>query len=178
MDPPLLVLDLDETLVWARREPREPRDFEVGEYAITLRPHLETFLSGIAGDWEVGVWTSSGEQYAADVVDRVFSSPSELSFVWDADRCVAKTNPETGATYMVKDLKKLKRRGFRLERVLVVDDSAEKLERNRGNHIRVRPFEGDPADDELLDVLQFLRRVGDEPDFRRIDTRDWRSPRT
>ena len=171
MDLPLLVLDLDETLVWSRRSPREPRDFEVGEYAITKRPFLEVFLSAVMEDWQVGVWTSSGQLYAADVVDLIFPDPSGLAFVWAADRCVVKRNPDTGAQYAVKDLKKLKRRGFLLERILVVDDSPEKLERNYGNRLWVRPFEGDPHDRELLDVLQFLQGVVAVPDFRPLDKR-------
>ena len=68
---PLLILDLDETLLWAT--PNEPptHDFRAFHYYVTKRPHLDVFLAS-AFDWfDVAVWTSSGEHYAEAVVDRL-----------------------------------------------------------------------------------------------------------
>lgn len=69
----------------------------------------------------------------------------------------------------------MKRLGFALERVLMIDDSPEKLQRNFGNHLRVRPFIGDPSDTELRDLLPFLKHLSQKSNFRIIEKRGWRS---
>ncbi len=66
-------------------------------------------------------------------------------------------------------------KGFDLRRVLIIDDSPEKLQQNFGNHLQLRPFEGQPADRELLDVLPFLKSLKECDNFRKIEKRGWRS---
>jgi RNA polymerase II subunit A small phosphatase-like protein len=173
---PLLILDLDETLVWATREASEaPHDFRVFGYYVTKRPHLQTFLDRVFSWFDVAVWTSSGEHYASAVVTVIFENPSRLLFVWCASRCTERIDRETGEQYNLKDLKKVKRKGFPLERMLVIDDSPEKIGRQYGNHLRLHPFEGDTKDRELLDVLPFLDWIRTQDDFRRIEKRTWRT---
>jgi RNA polymerase II subunit A small phosphatase-like protein len=96
-------------------------------------------------------------------------------FVWNVSRCTQRFDPDTAEHYWLKDLKKVKRRGFQMQRVLMIDDSPEKLGRQYGNHLRLIPFEGDPEDRELLDVLPFLDWIRDRDDFRIIEKRDWRT---
>jgi len=57
----------------------------------------------------------------------------------------------------------------------VVDDSARKHERNYGNLVTVRPFEGDPADDELVHLERYLLALADVPNVRAIEKRGWRN---
>jgi len=172
---PLLILDLDETLVWATREASEaPFDFRVFGYYVTKRPHLQTFLENVFLWFDVAVWTSSGEHYASAVVAELFGDPSKLLFVWSSSRCTERIDRDSGEQYNLKDLKKVKRMGFTLTRSLMIDDSPEKLRRQYGNHLRLLPFEGDPDDRELLDVLPFLDWIRTQDDFRRIEKRNWR----
>jgi RNA polymerase II subunit A small phosphatase-like protein len=173
---PLLILDLDETLVWGTEAPPGTGfDFRAFRYFVTKRPNLDPFLSRTSAWFELAVWTSAGEEYAHRVVSEVFADPSTLAFAWSASRCTQRYDHETRKLYNVKDLKKVKRRGYALERVLVIDDSPEKLERNFGNHLRIAPFEGDPADRELLDLLPFLKWIKHQEDFRKIEKRNWRT---
>jgi RNA polymerase II subunit A small phosphatase-like protein len=172
---PLLILDLDETLVWATRElSAVPHDFRVFGYYVTKRPHLWVFLRQVFSWFDVAVWTSAGEHYASAVVAEIFDDPSQLLFVWSASRCTERIDRESGERYDLKDLKKVKRKGFPLERTLMIDDSPEKLGRQYGNHLRLHPFEGDAEDRELLDVLPFLDWLRMQDDFRRIEKRTWR----
>lgn len=172
---PLLILDLDETLVWASRdEPDAGYHFRTARYYVTKRPHLEPFLAQAFAWFDVAVWTSSGERYATTVIDRVFHDAPRLVFAWSSRRCTRRFDADTGELYWLKDLKKVKRIGFPLGRTLMIDDSPEKLERNYGNHLCVLPFEGDPADRELLDLLPYLDWIRTQDDFRTIEKRDWR----
>jgi RNA polymerase II subunit A small phosphatase-like protein len=74
----------------------------------------------------------------------------------------------------LKDLNKIKRRGFDLARVLIVDDTPQKVHRHYGNAVYVRPFLGDPADEELLHLRKYLRSVSAVDNVRRIEKRGWR----
>lgn len=75
----------------------------------------------------------------------------------------------------MKDLKKVRRAGFPLKRVLMIDDTSRKLERHYGNHLPIKPFLGDSSDTELLDVLPFLDWIRGESDFRAVEKRKWRT---
>src|SRR5262249_10303252 len=120
----LLVLDLDETLVFAERGLRAP-DFVVGPYGVRKRPHVDTFLDRVGGPFRLAVWTASSADYAHGVVRTLFGL-RELAFVWTSARCTLKYDYETHDFVQLKRLGKLRRRGWDLRRVLVVDDSPEK----------------------------------------------------
>jgi RNA polymerase II subunit A small phosphatase-like protein len=177
-DKPLLILDLDETLVHASEVPlaRAP-DFVVASYALYLRPGVAAFLDHVAQHYALAVWTSSSPLYARAVVDHVFADPTSLAFVWASDRCTLRRDLERDTWDQTKPLRKLRRRGYDLRRVLVVDDSPEKHTRNYVNLVIVRPFEGDPADDELASLSRYLEQLAAAPDFRRVEKRGWRKAR-
>jgi hypothetical protein len=69
---------------------------------------------------------------------------SRRIFFWCQDRCNRCRNPETHEEYWLKNLRKVKRLGHDLDRVLFVDDSHRNLERNYGNHIAIHPYQGHP----------------------------------
>jgi TFIIF-interacting CTD phosphatase-like protein len=174
---PTLILDLDETLVHATRQPldHEP-DFVVGPFVVYRRPFLNEFIAYCFEAFDVAVWTSSGREYADAVVRQVFGD-RPLQFFWTAERCTQRTNLETYERYNVKDLRKVRRLGISLEQTLMVDDSPEKLERAYGNHIWIPPFEGDKSDVELRHLGAYLKIIRPQPNFRIIEKRHWRSNR-
>jgi RNA polymerase II subunit A small phosphatase-like protein len=132
----LLILDIDETLLYATKDALgRPADFAVYDYYIYLRPHLERFLQYAFERFRVAVWTSSGSLYAGEVVDLIFPSRDVLDFFWTAERCAVRFDPEYQEQYKLKQLKKVRRRGYNLERVLVIDDTPKKHEQNYGNLI-------------------------------------------
>lgn len=130
MERALLILDLDETVVWAtEREPQHGFDFRAAEYFVRKRPHLDAFLHAVRGWYELAVWSSSDDAYAHHVVVNALGGASELHFVWGRSRCTQRLDFETHDLYFAKNLKKVQRKGFDLKRVLMVDDSPEKLRR-------------------------------------------------
>lgn len=175
MDKQLLILDLDETLVFGAEQPLDRDcDFQIGPYYVYKRPYLKEFLAAVSEWFELAVWSSAGGAYVQGIVEQIFPEPAALRFVWSRERCTQRLHPEWLDYYWLKNLKKVKRLGFSLDCVLMIDDSPEKLEQQFGNHLRVRPFVGQLEDRELHDVLPFLDRLRAIENVRAVEKRHWR----
>jgi RNA polymerase II subunit A small phosphatase-like protein len=171
----LLILDLDETLIYASETLLErPADFRVGRFYVYKRPHLAAFLEQCLSWFTVGVWTSASPAYARGIVEALFPVPSVPEFVWASDRCTRVYDTELCEYYWRKNLKKIQRKGYSRESIIVVDDTPQKWERSYGNLVRVAPFEGDSKDDELARLLVYLDHLRNEPNVRRVEKRNWR----
>ncbi len=175
MKDKLIILDLDETLIFSTPTKLSfQEDFIIGEYFIYKRPGLENFIRYIREYFQIAIWSSSSSDYAQSIVNKIFMESEILKFAWSRERCIAKLDLDTYEQYWIKDLKKVKKIGFDLEKILVIDDSREKLQRNYGNHIPVVPFKGDLKDDELSKLILYLDKIKDLESFRSIEKRDWR----
>jgi RNA polymerase II subunit A small phosphatase-like protein len=170
----LLILDLDETLVYASKERIRPdNDSVAGPYFVYFRPHLERFLKNLDEYYQIAVWTSSNSNYAEAVVDAL-PFVSEPVFVWSRERCTQFYDSEAHKFRYIKDLKKVRKRGYDLNRVVVVDDSPKKLTRSYGNHVHIEPFSGEPEDNELLHLEEYLISIADSKTVRSMEKRFWR----
>ncbi len=173
-DRKLLLLDLDETLVHARETPLErEEDFRVGQYFVYRRPYVGAFIAGVLARFDVAVWTSSGELYAAQVIERIFPAGA-LKFVWSSNRCTMTRDWNTGEFTNKKDLAKLKRQGYSLESIIAVDDTPSKYSRSYGNLVTVKEFVGDTGDDELPRLLRYLETLVAVENVRVLEKRRWR----
>lgn len=170
-----LMLDLDETLVYASEvELDRPADFRAVGYHVYRRPHLQAFLDHVLARYDVGVWTSSGSLYAEAVCAALFP-PQALRFAWSSGRCSLSRDWTTGEYLGRKRLQKLKRHGYRLERLIAIDDTPSKHAQNYGNLVCVSEYLGaDPHDDELLRLIAYIDALAGEPDVRKIEKRRWR----
>jgi RNA polymerase II subunit A small phosphatase-like protein len=170
----VLVLDLDETLVHASEVRLEhDQDFCVGPYFVYQRPYLAPFIASIGLDFDLGVWTASGEEYAAQVSERIFPT-GLLKFVWSSRRCTTARDWTTGQYTTIKNLGKLKKHGYRLESIIAVDDTPSVYARSYGNLVAVREFVGDRADAELPLLARYLHSLLPVPDVRTVEKRHWR----
>lgn len=183
----LLILDLDETLMHAREQALEEKEaFKVFHFYVYLRPFLKEFLEEIKEDFLVAVWSSASDDYVEAMVAQLFPKDYPLEFVWGRQRCTYRSKRfsehfgrylkdyETPFFYL-KSLDKVKRKGYQLERILIVDDSPEKTQNNYGNAIHPSEFTGSTADDELLYLLKYLKSLKDIVNVRRLEKRGWRS---
>ena len=171
----LLVLDLDETLLFADEKPIDrPHDHHVAPYYIYRRPYLEPFLAHVSKLFEIAVWTSSSPAYARAVCSHIFTEQFKPTFIWASDRCTPKRNVELDSWSSAKHLRKLKRKGYDLRNVLVVDDSPEKHTQNYGNLICIEPYFGNPADEELRFLATYLEHLASVPNVRKVEKRRWR----
>jgi RNA polymerase II subunit A small phosphatase-like protein len=149
-------------------------DFSAGEYHIYTRPHLERFIAFAMERFRVAVWSQSTSVYVRTIVENIFDDPARLVFAWGGERCTFVTNPAMRQYYWVKDLRKVRRLGYDLRRVIFIDDTARKLERSYGNLVRVQPFTGDAEDDELLHLIRYLDLLDREENIRVVEKRRWR----
>lgn len=173
-DKKLLVLDLDETLVFStERSLERPADLSVVGYHVYKRPHLDAFLDFAFSKFKVGVWTSSGRLYAEPLVAQLMPN-RPVEFVWSSGRCSLVRDWEEGGYSTQKRLAKLKKLGFKLEQIIGIDDTASKYARNYGNLVLAREFTGDFSDDELLHLIEYLVILEAEPNIRAVEKRRWR----
>lgn len=177
--PKLLILDLDETLVHARRDPlTDLYGFRVGPYYVYRRPYLQECLAFCRAHFTCAVWTSASTDYAAEVVAAIFPAEAPPHFVWSRERCtLRRIERETERMYTenvwLKNLKKVKRLGWDLDQVLMLDNTPRKLQLNYGNLIPIRDFTGDPEDIELLRLMHYLPTLRDCDNVRTVEKRRW-----
>lgn len=82
MKETLLVLDLDETLLYATKDKLEQReDFVVGPYYVYVRPNLAYFLSELAGDFKLAIWSSADDTYVYELVDKIKPDAVDFEFM-------------------------------------------------------------------------------------------------
>ncbi len=169
----LLILDLDETLIFSsEHELEQPADFRVGSYFTYKRPHLGLFLEMCFTHFEVAVWTAATEDYAIEIVKQIFATRA-LKFFWSRERCVLRYFEETGERIYTKPLTKVRKLGYNLERVIAVDDLAANYQDAYGNLVKIKRFLGDSSDTELLRLSQYLPRLAIIPNVRKLEKRRW-----
>jgi hypothetical protein len=64
----VLVLDIDETLVFSYKALPSPTDPRIVHYAMLLRPHVETFLLEVEQLFDLVFWTAGTASYCAAVM--------------------------------------------------------------------------------------------------------------
>ena len=183
----LLILDLDETLVYATDQQIEGEaDFSIFDFQVFKRPFLLEFLNEIKSDFLIAIWSSASDDSVEEVVKQIIPENLKLEFVWGRSRCSYRRNiiiDENGYYdsdpsnhhYYIKPLKKLKRQGYDLNKILIVDDSPHKSKDNYCNAIYPKAFMGDPDDMELKFLSKYLRSLKNKENVRSIEKRNWRS---
>lgn len=181
----LLILDLDETLIHATATRLgDDYAFQLYHYYVYKRPGLNAFIAGCAEKFQLAVWSSASDDYVAEVVKRIFPAEIKLAFVWGRSRCTPLVMPQTdeygyynlyGRSHYeyAKLLKKVRRLGFDVNRVLIVDDTPEKVRNCYGNAIYPTPFLGNPDDNELVILAEYLDSLKVAENTRSIEKRHW-----
>lgn len=164
----LLVLDLDETLIFANRKitDRTP-DFvtDLGR-AFYKRPYLDEFLNYCRHNFELGLWTQSSDGRLEDVAWNLFVG-FDLKFKWGRDHC----SKDEGGYPIIKDLRKIETElKIPLSKVIVVDDEQEHYTTEGKKNILkfVRPWHGELDDNYLERLPELLDMLGPVHDVRLV----------
>jgi RNA polymerase II subunit A small phosphatase-like protein len=181
-DGRLLILNMDETLLYATDQKLEEReldatiDFRFGPYYVYKRPGVDEFLARVSKYFQLALWSSGSDGYVRPIATAI-APECGWRFVWARSRCTTHYDSEW-MTYMYqKNLKKVKRLGYELARMLIVDDTPYKVANNYGNAIYISPFEGGSTDRELEHLADYLESIYDHPNYRTFEKRRWRSGR-
>jgi carboxy-terminal domain RNA polymerase II polypeptide A small phosphatase len=171
----LLILDLDETLIHATANQVDiQEDHRFDKYFIYKRPHLDNFLINISSHFTLGIWSSAGDEYVNEIVKLITPAQVQFELVWGRSKCSLKRDNTFDTYFFSKKLDKLKSKGFKLEKILIVDDSPEKASNNYGNAIYIKQYVGDKTDTELLLLNDYLLTLKDVENVRQIEKRNWR----
>ncbi|MBX2842538.1 MAG: HAD family hydrolase [Flammeovirgaceae bacterium] len=163
----LLVFDLDETLIHSTKMPLDIKEnFIYENYFVYKRPGLDSFIMECAKHFSIAIWSSAEDDYVNSIVKGTIPLNIELEFIWGRSECwlkVAKVkDADTGLTTKeyqnIKPLEKIRRKGFKLKNLLIIDDSAFKVIDNKKSYLIIKPFEGEQSDREF----EFLfNKIGD-----------------
>lgn len=196
----LLILDLDETLIYTSDETSNKQIRIAGNkqiriagriiifnraYWIHERQHLRDFLEWCFDNFHIGFWTAASEDYAQEVLKYILPLGREPLFVYSSKKCTIHRSIGESAfdlkEYKIKNLKKVFKKKFNnklsflKKDVLIVDDTAYTFCKNYGNAILIKAFEGFP-DDELLHLRKYLDFLLQHHRDRwlHFDKRNWR----
>lgn len=179
----LLILDLDETLIYATETPLDrPADFRAYQFHVYMRPHLHSFLEVCATHFDLAVWSSASDEYVSVICSKIFNETHDLKFIWGRSRASLRRlitddgyfGDYSNHMHYRKPLAKLKKLGFALERMVILDDTPAKSQQNFGNAIYPRPWEGEPVDKELVFLAAYLPNLAQCENVRKIEKRNWR----
>jgi carboxy-terminal domain RNA polymerase II polypeptide A small phosphatase len=179
----IVVFDLDETLVHATKIKLDRQeDFRHDDYYVYKRPGVNEFLKECTELCRIAIWSSADDEYVQSICKHLIQDSSQLEFIWGRSACwmkIAKVKDEiTGLLRReyqnIKPLEKIRRKGFKMSDLLIVDDSHYKVMDNPDNYLIIRPFEGDQEDDELVALLDYLKMIIHE-DFKTISKDNWKS---
>lgn len=173
---PLLVLDLDETLVHSLRYPKEGNDYihftELGYY-VHKRPFLDYFLQSVSKYYDIGIWSAGTDEYVEIVIDKIMPEGIEPIFVFGRSMCDRRVI-DNYIVY-VKPLRILKDFGYRMERMLIVDDTPEKCIDNFCNAIIPMPYCcANQHDSELIDLFYYLEYIKNSADLTTYSHNKWK----
>jgi RNA polymerase II subunit A small phosphatase-like protein len=171
----LLILDLDETLIYAtEHELFEPSDFKTDNYFIYKRPNLEEFFKNVENAYDLAIWSSGTDDYVEDIIKKIKPENIEFKFIWGRSRCTYRRDLCLNEYEYEKKLEKVKKKGYKLEKILIVDDSPQKSRDNYGNAIYVSEFTGNKKDNELKLLAEYLTTIKDSENVRKIEKRFWK----
>lgn len=169
-DRKTLILDLDETLIHCNKDPEAPCDkrikvkFPSGEKAsigVTLRPFARKVIKDLSKHYEIVMFTASLPCYANEVINLLDPGNKYISARFFREHCF-----ETKEGIFVKDLRIFANRDPK--NLVIADSAVYSYGFNLENGVPLLPFFGDKKDGELLELADFLVKVKDVKDFRKV----------
>ena len=174
-----LVLDLDETLIFASFEPCSNKDicFEMdlnlnekkntnnslnslkksiktmSKVYLSRRPYLDKFLSELNSYYEICIYSASSKKYALAILD-IIDPNKIISKKFFRDDCIYLNNSETFS--YIKDLEKFNKN---YNDLIIIDDNASSFILQKENGIPIKSWRGDRKDFELLKLIPILKNL-------------------
>ncbi len=179
MEKPIIVFDLDQTLISAEaleefdvtKHKEKMAKFEFsnmeGYYVIFHRPHLQEFLDFAFANFKVMVWTAATKDYALYVIDNVLKysdkgSDRMLELILFDYHCKLSEKKCKSPKDLSALNKHFKLAGYNLDRICIIDDYDAVYNPQKKNCILVKPFffmdNGSENDTYLLELKEKLQK--------------------
>eukprot|EP01022_Parablepharisma_sp_SALTPOND_P033524 TRINITY_DN88921_c1_g1_i1.p1 TRINITY_DN88921_c1_g1~~TRINITY_DN88921_c1_g1_i1.p1 ORF type:complete len:292 (-),score=17.80 TRINITY_DN88921_c1_g1_i1:128-1003(-) len=130
---------------------------EIIETEFSIRPFAFEFLRKTSLYYDIILFTASTEEYAKAVLRCLDPERKLISNILSRKHCL-----RIGKSY-IKDLKLT---GRRLEKAILIDNSMAAFALQPRNGLYVPPYTGEPSDNALSKVLDFLEKIKDVDDIR------------
>ena len=167
LEKPLLVLDLDETLIHKPVQGRVYRedashlemkcfiekDPQGRYFTVYKRPYLQEFLQELAELYTIYVFTASDQRYATAIVNSIDPERKFISRVFDRRFCCT-----TQDGYLVKDLRIFSRE-TPLNKITLVDNSSHCFFTQLKNGVPILSFYDQREDRELFHLKKYLQAL-------------------
>ena len=139
-----LVLDLDETLIYLKKDSNSKSKRKV----MILRPFLHEFLSKMKKIYELILFSYETQEYVDPILDLIEKKEKYFEY-----RLYKEHTKFNGKDY-IKDLSKL---GRDLRRIIIIDNIPQSFKLQKNNGICIKPFYGDVVSDR--NTLKFLGSI-------------------
>lgn len=167
---PILVLDLDNTLVYPTNKKPLEYTHEItikfgGKYQslwLIERPCLQQFIDDLYKYFEIIVFTAGIRQYGMKVLKKI-DSKSRIKYLLDRRYCTVYGKNSKNQDLYIKNLHAL---GRDLKKTIIIDDREYSYILNKTNGQWIPPFNGEIDDDALIKLRDYLLSIRDLEDFR------------
>lgn len=168
----LLVLDLDECLLYAEKKPFDGWQLMVKDLYVTIRPGVEAMLDAVAPYYDFIVWSNTAPSYVYAKLESFWPQRHPIVDVYSSLQCKMKVEGGYGLPFY-KDLKRIVKHHpqYPLSTIIALDDKPAVYKDYYGNFLLAHEFTGDQNDRHLERVAKFLVHIAAEPNVRRIEKR-------
>ncbi|KAI5152476.1 carboxy-terminal domain RNA polymerase II polypeptide A small phosphatase [Enteropsectra breve] len=165
---PVLVLDLDNTLIYTSNKEIGKYDHHITLYInqknrelwVKERPFLAEFLHEMSKHFVLVVFTAGVRDYGIQVLKNIDRNRT-VSILFDRNLCTQLGTNSKNYPIYTKDLRTL---GFNMAKTVIVDDSAVSFTQNPENAVGITQFygqENDTALQKLIPLLVNISKLGD-----------------
>ena len=167
-----LFLDLDSTLIYSedlvdydkKKNSKKQALFKYKdmdkEYRVFERPHLDKFLDYVFENFDVSVWTAASKDYAIFIIKHILlKKPNrKLNYILFSYHCDYSDKHKKGT----KDLEMLwdfyKIKDYNKDNTRIIDDYDEVYHTQPKNCFRIKPFVFSEYDNELIKMIEKLKK--------------------
>ncbi|ETO31020.1 hypothetical protein RFI_06100 [Reticulomyxa filosa] len=152
----LLVMDMDETMIYTSFKKLDKYDFTIpvihpsghtSKVYVKKRPFLNMFLQECSNEYDIVVFTAAGPRYTNEVLDYI-----DLRSVI-SHRIFGNNVTRLADGKYIKDLGRL---GKPLADVILVDDTPDVYAKHPKNAVHIGKFKGEENDEQLKQLLPVL----------------------
>jgi Dullard-like phosphatase family protein len=129
-----------------------------GKMNIKIRPYCQEFLDTLHKFYNIVVFTAASWDYAKQVTDQIDPTKKYFKTVFHRDHCLITKDHK-----FIKDLRIVS--NYDTRNCLIIDNRVISFAMQPGNGILIYPYEGDPKDDQLKEMLPFLIWLSDSFDL-------------